>query len=83
MKDRPQGYAESLRRLVKRFKSSTLLVLVGSLFVLDVFIPDPLPFIDEIILGILTILIARWQSRRTEPAPAPKPPPKNVTPRES
>ena len=32
--------------------------------------------------GILTILIARWQSRRRAPEAAPKPPPKNVTPQE-
>ena len=80
MADQTQSVTERLRRLVKRLKSSTLLMLVGSLFVLDVFIPDPFPFVDEIILGILTILIARWQLRRTEPPMEPKPPPKNVTP---
>ncbi len=66
-----------LRRLAERFRSSTLLTVVASLFLLDLAIPDALPFVDEIILGILTILIARWQARRTPP---PKPPPKNVTP---
>ena len=82
MTDQSQGVTETLRRMARRFKSSTLLTVVASLFVLDVFIPDVLPFVDEVILGILTILIARWQSRRAEPPPAPKPPTKNVTPRE-
>ncbi len=80
MSEHSPGFVEQLQRFVGQFKSSTLLALAGSLFVLDLVIPDPLPFIDEIVLGIITLLIARWQSRRKEPPAAPKPPPKNVTP---
>ncbi len=80
MTDSPQSLTERLQRFAGQLKSSTLLLLVTSLFVLDLVIPDPLPFIDEIMLGIMAVLIARWQSRRKEPPPAPKPPPKNVTP---
>ena len=78
MTDSSPGLIERWKRFTKQLKSSTLLLIVTTLFVLDVLIPDPLPFVDEIILGIMTILIARWQSRRKKPAP--KPPPKNVTP---
>ncbi len=69
-------------RIVEAFMAfpSTLLALVASLFVLDLAIPDPFPFVDEIVLGVVTILIARWQSRRKESPPTPKPPPKDVTP---
>ncbi len=77
----------ALQRFVGRLKSSQLLLLVGSLFVLDLFIPDPFPFVDEIILGIMTVLVARWQSRRSEDDESygdkpysDKPPTKNVTP---
>ncbi len=80
MTDQPQGLVERLQRFAGQLKSSTLLLLVTSLFVLDLVIPDPLPFVDEIVLGLMTILIARWQSRRAEPKPPPKPPPKDVTP---
>jgi len=83
MADSTPGVTGKLRRFAQSLRSSTLAMIVGGLFVLDVFIPDALPFIDEIILAMLTILIARWQSRRSEPPAAPKPPPKNVTPRES
>ena len=63
---------------LERLQSSQLLMMLTLLFLLDVIIPDPLPFIDEAILGVLTLLVARWQMR-SEPPP-PKPPPKNVTP---
>jgi len=66
------GYLESL-------KSSQLVMFLTALFVLDLFIPDMLPFVDEAVLFLLTLLASRWQ-QRSKPAPAPKPPPKNVTP---
>ena len=71
-----------LSRFFGGFSSRALLILVGGVFLLDLVIPDVLPWIDEIVLGILTLLIARWQARRqTRPDPdMPKPPPKNVTP---
>ena len=68
--------------LFLKLGSKTLLALVTGLFIADLFIPDALPFVDEIVLGILAVLLARWQSRRSAPAPAPaeKPGEKNVTP---
>ncbi len=80
MIDRPQSLIERLRQFAGQLKSSTLLAIVTSLFVLDLVVPDALPFVDEIVLGVLTVLIARWQSRRNAPPPEPKPPPKDVTP---
>lgn len=79
MNDRPRSLIGRLQRYAGQLKSSTLLVLVASLFALDLVVPDPLPFVDEIVLGIVTILVARWQGRRQEPPPA-KPSPKDVTP---
>ncbi len=75
-----QSLIQRLQRFAGQLKSSTLLAIVASVFVLDLFIPDALPFIDEIVLGLITVLVARWQSRRVEPPPPPKPPPKDVTP---
>lgn len=42
-----------------------LFALLASVFVLDVFIPDFIPFVDEIILGILTMIFALWKERRS------------------
>ncbi len=79
MNGRPPSVVERLQRFADQLKSSTLALIAATLFVVDLFIPDPLPFVDEIVLGLVTILIARWQSRR-QPPEAPKPPPKDVTP---
>ena len=81
MTDPPQGLGRALRRWAAELRSPTLLFVVGSLFLIDLFVFDGIPLVDEIILGILTILLARWKARREEPPMAPKPPPKNVTPR--
>lgn len=82
-KNRKGGLAATLERYTSKLSSRALTLVMLALFLADVAIPDPLPFIDEIVLGIATILLARWQSRRAEPdPPAPKPPPKNVTPRD-
>ena len=80
MTDQPQRLTEKIKQVAERLKSSHLFLIVAGLFVLDLVILDPLPFIDEIILFIVTVLIARWQTRREEPPAPPKPPPKNVTP---
>ncbi len=63
---------------VARLTSWQLVTLVGLLFVLDLFLPDPIPFIDEIFLGVLTLLLARWKQRRAEREREPSM--KDVTP---
>lgn len=42
-----------------------LFALLATVFVLDVFIPDFIPFVDEIILAILTMIFGLWKERRT------------------
>jgi hypothetical protein len=37
------------------------------LFVLDILVPDPIPFIDEILLGLGTLLFASWRRRKPRP----------------
>jgi len=46
-------------RFVTKLRSSQLLLLVTALFVADLLIPDVLPFVDEILLGLATLLLAR------------------------
>jgi len=41
-----------------------LFALLATVFVFDLFIPDFIPFVDEIILAILTMLFALWKDRR-------------------
>ena len=41
-----------------------------ALFVLNMLFLDPLPFVDEILFGLATLLLANWK-RRKEPVDAP------------
>ncbi len=45
-------------------RSWQLFVLAGALFVADLVVPDPIPFIDELMLGLATLLLGRWKRRR-------------------
>ncbi len=50
---------------LSRLRSWQLFVLAGVLFVTDLLVPDPIPFIDEIMLGLTTLILARWKRRRS------------------
>jgi len=41
-----------------------LFVVSAAIFVLDLLVPDVLPFADEILLGLGTLLIASFRKRR-------------------
>lgn len=62
-----------IRALVTRFASRlrfpTLFVLVGSLFVVDLLVPDLVPFLDEVMLALGTLLLGSWRRRRPEATP--------------
>jgi hypothetical protein len=53
-----------LQRLNLRYP--TLFVILGLLTLIDFFIPDFIPFIDEIALALLTLLVGTWKNRKTE-----------------
>ncbi len=57
------GYASRLR-------FPTLFLVIATLFVFDLIIPDFIPFLDEILLGLGTVLLASWKNRK---APIEKP----------
>jgi uncharacterized membrane protein YccC len=54
--------------LVTRFAAGlrfpTLFGLVGALFVIDLLVPDLVPFIDEILLALATLLLGSLRKRR-------------------
>ena len=57
----------------RKLRYPTLFKLTAGLFALSVLLPDPIPFIDEIVLGLGTLLLANWKSRK-DPALPEKPP---------
>lgn len=60
-------------RLVTRFASRlrypTLFKIVAALFLVDLVVPDVVPFYDEILLALATLLLGsfRQRPRRTDP----------------
>ncbi|USJ01096.1 hypothetical protein MUG10_02270 [Xanthomonas prunicola] len=48
----------------------TLFKLAAALFLVDLVIPDPIPFLDELLFGLTTLLLANWKTRKA-PLPAP------------
>lgn len=56
-----------------RLSFPRLFILAASLWALDMVIPDFIPFIDELLLGIGTLLLASFRKRK-EPDQGPKPP---------
>lgn len=55
----------------RRLRYPKLLALTATLFVVDFLIPDPIPFLDEILLGLSTVLLASWRERKQIAAPDP------------
>jgi len=49
-----------------RLKFKNLFLLILGLFVLDLLVPDMVPMIDEIILGLLAILLANLKKEESQ-----------------
>ena len=75
-----QALVGGVKGFFTTLKSSYLVMLLAGLFVADFFILDPIPYVDEAVLFIITVLVARWKSRQRSHEPEDKPPPKDVTP---
>lgn len=49
-----------------KLKFGSLFLIVVGLFVADLFIPDFIPLIDEVILGLLAVILANWKKDRRD-----------------
>lgn len=58
----------------RKLKHPTLFKLVAAIFLVNVFLPDPIPFIDEILLGLGTLLLANWKDRNKSMGDGRNPP---------
>lgn len=55
-----QGF---LRRFLSGLSFPKLFLMLSGLFLLDLAIPDMIPFLDEMFLAGLTVLFGMWQKR--------------------
>lgn len=51
-------------RFAARLRFPTLFVITACLFVVDLVIPDVIPFADELLLGLGTLLLGSLRKRR-------------------
>lgn len=58
--------AATLAGFLSRLRFPVLFALTAFLFLLDLFWPDVVPFVDEIFLGAATVLLASWKRRRAK-----------------
>jgi hypothetical protein len=66
----PNPLVSPLLRWLGRLSYPRLFVLTAALFAVDVVVPDVIPFADELLLGLGTLLLANWKRQKT-PADAP------------
>jgi len=56
-----------IARFAAGLRFPTLFKIVGTLFLIDFFLPDLIPFADEILLALGTLLLGSLRSRRGTP----------------
>ncbi len=66
-----------------RLKFPWLFAITASLFGIDFITWDPVPFMDELLLGLTTLMLGAWRARKTElkaneTSPVEQPPKTNI-----
>ena len=62
---------QPLMQWARKLRYPTLFKITAALFVLNMLFLDPLPFVDEILFGLATLLLANWKNRKEK---TPEPP---------
>lgn len=73
----PSPLTSIVNRLLPRMRYPYLFLILGGLFLVDLVIPDPIPLVDEILLAVLTFIVATFSTRQEV-----DPEPRDITPPE-
>lgn len=60
----PNPILAPLLAFAGRLRFRTLFLVTAALFAIDTVVPDPIPFVDEILLGLGTLLLASLRKPR-------------------
>ncbi|WAC63685.1 hypothetical protein OVA13_02520 [Pseudoxanthomonas sp. SL93] len=52
----------------RKLRYPTLFKITAALFVVSLLFPDPIPFVEEILFGLGTLLLANWKRRKSDDA---------------
>ena len=69
----PNMFSLGLLSWAGKLRFPTLFVITAILFVINLLLIDPLPFVDELLFGLATLLLARWKKDRHPMTPVFKP----------
>ncbi len=64
-----------VNRWLPRLRFPYLFLVLGTLFLVDLVVPDPIPLVDELLLAVLAFIAATFTTRRE-----PNPTPRDITP---
>jgi hypothetical protein len=73
MAEAPGGVRGRMMRYAAGLRFPRLLALAAGLFVLDLIVPDMVPFVDEILLGLIALILAALKKRLAGPSATPPP----------
>ncbi|WP_197023769.1 DUF6116 family protein [Microbulbifer sp. HZ11] len=62
----PSAFVGWFLNYARKLKHPQLFKWICALFLIDLIIPDFVPFVDEILLGLGTIFLASWRKSREE-----------------
>ena len=62
----PSAFVGWFLNYARKLKHPQLFKWICALFLIDLIVPDIVPFIDEILLGLGTIFLASWKKSRGE-----------------
>lgn len=77
----PGPGAALVERAARRLKFPQAFAIFLALFLVDLVVPDFIPFVDELLLGLGAVVFGLWREK-LEARAAPAPPEKNVTPKD-
>jgi len=70
MKESGVGIRSFLERYAAGLRYPRLLLIILGLFILDVAVPDLIPFADEILLGLVALVLSRLKNREGKSDPS-------------
>lgn len=64
------GVKKRFTRYLESLRFPWLLLVTSTLFLVNLFVPDALPFVDEILLALVAVILGRIRKRgRTDETP--------------
>ena len=55
-----------LMEFVNRLRYKNLFIFIAALLILDLLMPDMIPMLDEIILGVLTVILGNMKKKTSD-----------------